>query len=153
MRRHLALTAAVLALAACAKSETPATDSPAAAVAAAPAALTDSAVSGTWEAQGMPMDKDTVVVRFTMNNTDTGAGTSITFASGDKVQNTSRQVSGDSVVSTSGPFKSQVRKGQNVASTRSVMRLQDGKLVGFIHAKYANGDTASFRVTATKRAP
>jgi hypothetical protein len=152
MRRHLALTAAVLALAACAKSETPAADSSAAApVAAAPADLTNADVDGTWEAVGMPIDKDTVVVRFTMNSTDTGAGTSIVFPSGEKVQNTTRQINGDSVVSTSGPFPSQVRKGVRVTSTRMVMRKQGDQLVGHIHAKYANGDTTTYRVTATKK--
>ena len=155
MRRSLAVAAAVLALAACSKPETPAADSPAAAppVAAAPANLSNADVDGTWDAVGMPMDRDTVVVRFTMNSTDTGAGTSIVFASGDKVQNTTRQIDGDSVVSTSGAFKSQVRRGVRVASTRMVLRKQGDQLVGHIHAKYANGDTASYRITATKKAP
>ncbi|MEX2152246.1 MAG: hypothetical protein WD825_02855 [Gemmatimonadaceae bacterium] len=150
MRRSLVF--AVLALTACSKPETPAADSPAAAPGAAtPAPLTDADVGGTWEAEGRPMDRDTVVVRFTMNNTDTGEGTSIVFPSGVKVVSTSRQISGDSVVSESGRFKSQVRKGTDVMSTRMVLRLLDGKLVGVATSKYANGDTASFRITATKK--
>lgn len=143
----------ILFLAACGKAETPATDSPAAAAPPAPPALTSADVGGTWDAQGMPMGSDTVVVSFTMTNTDTGAGTWITFPSGLKVQNTRRQVDGDSVVSETGPFKSQVRRGQDVASTRTVLRLMDGKLVGTTHSKYANGDSATFRITATKKAP
>ena len=99
------------------------------------------------------MGKDTVVVTFTMINTDTGAGTWITFPSGLKVQNTRRQVDGDSMVSETGPFKSQVRKGLDVASTRTVLRLRDGKLVGTTHSTYANGDTATFRISATKKGP
>ena len=153
MRRHLALTAAVLALAACAKSETPAADSPAAAAPPPPAALTNADLAGTWEGQGMPVGKDTVVVTFTMNNSDTGEGTSIVFPSGTKVPSTSRQLSGDSVISESGGFKSQVRRGQDVVSTRMVLRLRDGKLGGMMQAKYKNGDTASYRITATKKAP
>jgi phosphopentomutase len=150
--RKLAAAAIILAVAACAKKEA-APDTTAAAVAtpAAPAPLTDAAIAGTWEAEGRPMDKDTVVVRFTMNNTDTGAGTSVTFPSGEKVMSTSRQISGDSVVSTSGAFKSQVRKGMRVMSTRMVMRMQDGKLVGTSMSKYSNGDSATFRITATKK--
>ena len=146
------LLAPMLFLIACRGSETPATDSPAAA-APAVAALTDADVAGTWDAQGMPMGRDTVVVSFTMNNTDTGAGTSITFPSGLKVQNVRRQLDGDSMVSETGGFKSQVRNGMDVSSTRSVLRLTDGKLVGTTHSKYANGDTATFRITATKKAP
>lgn len=152
--RTLAIAALVIAAAACAKTETPAADSPAAAAPpppAAPAALTDSAIGGTWEAEGRPMDKDTVVVRFTMNNSDTGSGTSITFPSGVKVPSVTRQISGDSVVSTSGGFKSQVRAGKQVSSTQMVLRMQDGKLAGILHAKYSNGDTTSYRITATKK--
>jgi hypothetical protein len=142
----------LVAAAACSRSE-PVADSVAATPAAAtPAMLTSADVGGTWDAQGMPMEKDTVVVTFTMNNTDTGDGTWITFPSGLKVQNTSRQVNGDSMVSETGGFKSQVRSGRNVASTRTVLRMMDGKLVGTTHSKYSNGDTATFRITATKRA-
>lgn len=152
MRRSIAVAVAVLALAACSKTETPAADSPAAAaVPAAPAPLTDSDVGGTWDAVGMPMDKDTVIVRFTMNNTDTGAGTNIVFASGQKVVSKSRQISGDSVVSESGGFKSEVRKGVQVTSTRMVLRKQGDQLVGTSHSKYSNGDTLTLRITATKK--
>ena len=148
MRRSVMMCLVVLA--ACSRGETPAADSPAAAT-PAPAALTTADVAGTWDAEGMPMGKDTVVVRFTMTNSDTGSGTWITFPSGLKVQNTARQVSGDSMVSETGPFKSQVRNGMNVASTRTVLRMKDGKLVGTTHSKYSNGDTATFRITATKK--
>lgn len=151
--RH-SLIIPLLVVAACSKAETPATDSPAPApapVAAAPVELNDSIVGGTWDAQLMPIARDTVILTFTMNNTDTGAGTSIVFPSGLKVANKSRQISGDSVVSETGPFKSQVRRGQNVTSTRAVLRMQDGKLAGVLSAKYANGDTTSYRITATKK--
>src|SRR5687768_11034596 len=125
MRRLL--IAPLLLLVACNRAEMPATDSPAAAAPAAPPMLTSEDVAGAWDAQGMPVGKDTVVVTFTMNNTDTGDGTSITFPSGLKVQNTRRQVDGDSMVAETGPFKSQVRNGMNVTSTRTVLRLKDGK--------------------------
>jgi hypothetical protein len=29
--------------------------------------------------------------------------------------------------------------------------MKDGKLVGVIHAKYPNGDTATLRITATRK--
>ncbi|MEX2180324.1 MAG: hypothetical protein WD801_16535 [Gemmatimonadaceae bacterium] len=151
MRRRRSLILSILILAACSKSEMPATDSPATAAPAEEAPLTGAAIGGTWEAEGMPMNQDTVVVRFTMNNTDTGEGTSMVFPSGEKVISTSRQIAGDSMVSESGAFKSQVRTGQQVTSTRMVLRLKDGRLTGIATSRYANGDTASFRITATKK--
>lgn len=100
----------------------------------------------------MPMDKDTVVVRFTMTNDSTGQKSTTVFASGDKISSTSNTFMGDSLVSTAGPFKSQVRKGQQV-TTRVVLRMQDGKLVGHSYSKYANGDSTVYRITATRKAP
>lgn len=151
--RPAILAALVLAVAACAKTETPATDSPAAAAPPpAPAALTAADVAGTWEAEGMPMDKDTVVVRFTMTNDSTGQNSMTVFASGDRIKSTSNAFNGDSLVSNAGPFKSQVRKGQQV-TTRVVLRMQDGKLVGQSHSKYANGDSTVYRIAATRKAP
>ena len=62
---------ALLALAACAKKEQQAGDTTSAAAtpaggsaAAAPASITAADVAGTWDATAMPMNKDTVVVRF-----------------------------------------------------------------------------------------
>lgn len=149
--RKVVLAAFAISIAACSKTETPASDTAAPPAASTPAPLTNADLAGTWEAQGMPMDKDTVVVRFTMNNTDTGEGSSVVFPSGVKVVQSSRYTSGDSVVSESGNFKSQVRRGQQVTSTRMVLRLRDGKLVGTSTSKYASGDSASFRITATKK--
>jgi hypothetical protein len=150
MRRHFVLAAAVLALAACAKSETPAADSPAAAAPPPPAALTNADLAGTWEGEGMPMDKDTVIVRFTMVNTTADTGWTMTFSSGEKAKVSNVVIAGDSVTSTAGPFKSQVRKGVTV-NTAATFRLKDGKMVGITRSKYSNGDTASYRVTATKK--
>jgi hypothetical protein len=151
MRRSLVTTAVlVLALAACAKKETPATDSPAAATPPAPVALTNADLAGTWDGEGMPMDKDSVVVRFTMMNTASDTGWTMTFASGEKARVSNVVIAGDSVTSTAGPFKSQVRKGVT-ANVSSTFRVKDGKLVGVTHSKYSNGDTASFRITATRK--
>lgn len=151
--RQLTLALAAIATVACAKQESPSADSPAAAQAAAPPApapLTAAAVAGTWEAVGMPMDKDTVIVRMTMTMDSTGKNSKTVFSSGESFTNTSTVYDGDSVVSMAGPFKSQLRKGQMV-TTRVVLRMQDGKLVGVTHAKYANGDTADIRISATRK--
>jgi hypothetical protein len=146
MSRPLAIAAALLVVTACAKSE-PAADT-AMPAAAMPAPLTSADLMGTWEATGMPMDKDTVVVRFTMTNT--GDSSTVVFASGETVRSAAGTVSGDSVVSTAGPFKSQVRRGVQV-TTRMVMRKDGDRLVGVSQSKYSNGDSASFRITATKK--
>ena len=149
--RKLALAGLALAAAACMKKETPAADSPAVAQAAAmPAPLTAAATAGVWEAVGMPMDKDTVIVRMTMTMDSTGKNSKTVFASGESFTSTSSVYDGDSLVTTAGPFKSQLRKGQMV-TTRVVLRMQEGKLVGITHAKYANGDSTNLRISATKK--
>jgi hypothetical protein len=63
-------------------------------------------------------------------------------------------VAGDSIVTEAGPFESFIRKGVQV-TTRTVSRLQDGKLVGTIEAHYAtkSGDSVSTRRSEGTRAP
>lgn len=147
--RHFAVVAAAVAvLAACSKGEQAADTAAAAPAAAMPMALTRDDVLGTWEATGMPMDKDTVVVRFTITNT--ADSTTVVFPSGETVKSAAGTIAGDSVMSMAGPFKSQLRKGLQV-STHMVLRKQGDQLVGLSHSTYSNGDTATFRVTATKK--
>jgi hypothetical protein len=56
-------------------------------------------------------------------------------------------VAGDSIVTESGPYESFIRKGMQV-TTRTVTRLQGGKLVGTIDARYATkgGDSVAHRI-------
>ena len=63
-------------------------------------------------------------------------------------------VAGDSIVTEAGPFESFIRKGAQV-TTRTVNRLQDGKLVGTIEARYATkaGDSVAVRRSEGTRAP
>ena len=62
-------------------------------------------------------------------------------------------VAGDSIITESGPFESFIRKGVQV-TTRTVNRLQDGRLVGTIEARYATkaGDSVALRPTEATRA-
>lgn len=150
--RTLAIAALVLVVAACAKKDA-APDTAAASAAAtppAPAPLTNADLAGTWEGEGMPMDKDTVVVRFSMMNTTADTGWTMTFASGEKARVSNVVIAGDSVTSTAGPFKSQVRRGVT-ANVSSTFRMKDGKMVGVTRSTYSNGDTATYRITATKK--
>lgn len=150
MRRILALCTVMVV--ACAKNEQPADTAAAAAPPPPPPAITAADLAGTWDMKTMPMDRDTVLTTGTM--TSTGAADGWTMTLGDsKTPIPVRIVSmgGDSVVSETGVFNSAVRRGQKV-SIHSIQHLRDGKLVGVVHAKYANGDTATFRVESTKRA-
>lgn len=63
-------------------------------------------------------------------------------------------VGGDSIVTESGPYESFIRKGVQVR-TRSVNRLQGGKLVGTLEARYATkgGDSVAQRLTEGTREP
>jgi ketosteroid isomerase-like protein len=118
---------------------------------AAPApVITLGDLAGTWEGQIMAMDKDSVVTTATLINTATMDGWSMKLPNGAAPAVKVVTVEGDSVVTTAGPFASVLRKGQQV-STHSIMHMKDGKLVGVIHAKYPNGDTATLRITATRK--
>lgn len=63
-------------------------------------------------------------------------------------------VAGDSIVTEAGPYESFLRKGVQVR-TRAVNRLQDGKLVGTIEARFAMGgrDSVAHRRSEGTRAP
>jgi hypothetical protein len=63
-------------------------------------------------------------------------------------------VAGDSIVTEAGPYESFLRKGVQVR-TRAVSRLQDGKLVGTIEARFAMGgrDSVAHRLSEGTRAP
>ncbi|HZI27550.1 MAG TPA: hypothetical protein VFD64_05295 [Gemmatimonadaceae bacterium] len=97
MRRYLLI---VPFLAACARAETPPADS---AAAAAPAALTDTDVSGTWTGTLMPQGSDSVVAHWTqVCAAGTCRGTS-QESPGDTVIS-SYTIAGDSVVGTTQPY-------------------------------------------------
>jgi hypothetical protein len=68
MRRVLSLIPVLLAIAACAKKETPPADTAAAAAdvtPAAPVAVAESDVAGTWKGTSNPIGSDSVVARWT----------------------------------------------------------------------------------------
>jgi hypothetical protein len=63
-------------------------------------------------------------------------------------------VSGDSIITEAGPYESALRKGVQVRA-RTVLRLQEGKLVGTTEARYtmSGGDSVARRPTEGTRAP
>src|SRR5207247_318797 len=104
-----------------------------------PAMLNPADVAGTWDVKVMPMNKDTVLTTHEMTATGTKDGWSQKMSNGAKPAVRVLAVAGDSVVYETGPYASVLRKGQQV-TVHSVARLQNGKLVGVAHAKYAKGD-------------
>ena len=63
------------------------------------------------------------------------------------------QASGDSIITEMGPFESMLQKGVQV-TTNSVLRLQDGKLVGTTVAHYATtgpDSVRNLRMEATRK--
>lgn len=144
-----AMLLAAFAVFACAKSETPAADSPA--VAAGPAPLTAADVAGTWNGMTMMENSDSVVSRWTV----TGDGTNgkwISDAMKDSVA-TSTTYDADSMIVTSVPYKDPLQKGNPTVTFRSVGRLTGGKLVGtatVMPADKPDSVVARFRWEATK---
>ncbi len=101
---------------------------PAPAPEAAPAALSLADVAGKWNMRLVPESGDTTPTTFVMTATADTTGWSIKFPSGLTVP-LHVSVSGDSLVTSTGPFASQRRKGLKVVSN-SVLRRQGDRLVG-----------------------
>lgn len=156
MRRFVILCAAVLA--GCDKSEKRAAEdqaamdtAPAAPAASATISLAD--VAGKWkmrstdEAGGNPVEVEMVATADTSGWTMTGPKRK-------PIPVRVVAVAGDSIVTEAGPYESFIRKGVQV-TTRTVNRLQDGKLVGTVEARYAlkTGDSVATRRTEGTRAP
>jgi hypothetical protein len=95
--------------------------------------LTD--VAGTWSMQAFPEVGDSAIVTYELVTTDNMEGWTLTFPGRDPIPVTVVAVEGDSIVTNVGPFESALREGVMV-STRSVVRLQDGNLVGTVVARY-----------------
>ena len=129
----------ILLVAGCAKKEpaqdTTAAMAPAPAPAPAPAALSLADVAGKWQMSNVPMSgADTSPTNFVLTATADTTGWVMEFPSGVKVPLKVR-VDGDSIITVAEPFASQRRKSTKVR-TESVMRLQDGKIVGVTTAHY-----------------
>lgn len=103
-----------------------------------PAALSLADVAGTWDARVTPEGGDSTLVTFQMVATTDQTGWSLNLPNRKPVPLRVVVVEGDSVVTEAGPFESMVRKGKQV-STRTVNRLENGKLVGTTVATYAGG--------------
>ena len=139
-------------LAGCAKSKDRVAEEGAArdTVAAAPATRVATAtisladVAGKWKMRVMDESGGNVVESELVATTDS---TWTFVAQGRKpIQEHVVAIAGDSIVTEAGPYESFIRKGVQVR-TRVVYRLQNGKLVGTMEARYATkgGDSVSRR--------
>ncbi len=147
--RRIALCCCAVVLVACGKpKEQPAAmDSTAAApepAAATPAPVTLADFAGKWNVRTMAEGSDSTLVAFEMVATADSTGWAFNFPKRKPVPIRIVAVGGDSVVTEAGPYESVLRKGLKV-TTRSVQRLQDGKLVGTTVAHYATGGADSVR--------
>lgn len=100
----------------------------------APAGLALSEIAGKWNMQSTD-ETGKPVVSFVLTATPDRSGWSLDFPTRDPIPLEVEAVDGDSVVTTAGPYESVLRKGVQV-TTRSVFRLQDGKLIGRTTARY-----------------
>jgi len=145
--RRLMLCCCAIALVGCNKpKEEPAMESTAAApetpAAPAPIALAD--IAGKWSVRTMTESGDSTLVTYEMVASGDSSGWSLNFPKRKPVPVRVVAVDGDSIVTEAGPFESVLRKGIKV-TTRSVNRLQDGKLVGTTTAHYATSGADSVR--------
>ena len=158
MRRFAFCCAAILA--GCTKSEDRAAREgiagDTAAVAATPSASTTISladVAGKWKVRSTDEAGGNVVEVELVATADT-SGWTLTSPGRKPIPVRVVAVAGDSFITEAGPYESFLRKGLQVR-TRTVNRLQDGKLTGTIEARYATkgGDSVARRPTEGTRAP
>ncbi len=108
--------------------------------------------AGTWNYVAKSTTGDTVLVSAELTATADPAGWTITLP-GRPAQPVSVTISGDSVITSVGPYESVLRKGVQV-TTNGVLRMIDGKLVGTSTAHYTVKSADSVRyllVEATRK--
>jgi hypothetical protein len=138
----LAMAAAITL--ACAKAEQqPAADS-AMAPATTPGMISLTDVAGTWTMTNWNEARDSVLLNYELVATADTTGWMLHLPNRDPIPLRVVAVAGDSIVTETGSFESVLRKGVQVWS-RSVFRLQDGKLVGTIVSHYSTKGADSVR--------
>ena len=136
--RSLTICCCVAILAGCAKPEQQVSkDSTAGSfgAGATPAPISLSAFAGKWSMHSMAAGSDSVLVSYEMVASEDPSGWSFNFPKRAPVPIRVLATEGDSIVTEAGPYESMLRKGVQV-TTHSVIRLQDGKLVGTTVAHY-----------------
>ena len=133
-------------------------EAPAAATAApadaAPATLSLADLAGTWKVHSVVEGNDKVTLDYDLVATGERSGWTINRSGRDPIPVRVVAVEGDSIVTEAGPFESLIRKGVQVQS-RTVMRMEDGKLKGTTTAHYqvSTADSVTRLSIEATRAP
>ena len=144
--RRFAVCCGLALLVACAKSEQQ--DH------ASMASISLNDVAGTWNMKTMASNSDSVLVAFDLVATADTTGWMYNFPGRAPEPVRVLAVAGDSIVTHTGPYASVLRPGVQV-TVHSVVRLQDGKIVGTSMATYSGGGPDSVITLRTEgtRAP
>lgn len=127
MRKAFFLAALVVA---CAKAETPPSDTASAMAPPPPRNLTAADLAGSWNGVSKMEGSDSVTTRWTVTSTSDSTGTIVYQGTTTPVAFTN-VIAGDSSVATSSPFVLPGSKpGAPKVIFKSVGRVQDGKFVG-----------------------
>jgi hypothetical protein len=151
MRFFVSLCCAAV-VAGCGTDDAPPAQDTTAVAAPTPISLAD--VAGKWVIHTMAENSDSVLVTSEMTATADTSGWMTMIPGRPAIPTRVIEVAGDSITTEFGPFESVLRPGVQV-TTRSVMRLRDGKLVGSLIARYPTAGADSvvrLRLEAT-RAP
>lgn len=154
--RCLAFFSSVAVLTGCARPEqgTPKGTEESAAVQPATASISLAEVAGKWKVRSTDQAGGNVVVSGLTATSDTTGWTMEVPNNRKPIPVRVIAVAGDSIVTEAGPFQSALRKGLQV-NTRTTYRIQDGKLVGDIEARYRikGTDSVAHRPLEGTRAP
>ena len=110
------------------------TSTPEATTPPAPAPINLADVAGKWNMHAVPTSGDTTSTNFVLNATGTTSGWTLTYP-GRKPVPEKVVVTGDSIITSAGPYASFRRRGVMV-TTNGVFRLQNGSIVGTNTAHY-----------------
>ncbi|HEY9518744.1 MAG TPA: hypothetical protein VIQ98_05770 [Gemmatimonadales bacterium] len=153
MRFFVSLCCAAV-VAGCSKPDAPPAADTTAVAAPAPAPISLAEVAGKWTVRTMAENSDSVLVTSEMTATADTSGWVTIVPGRPPLPTRVIEVAGDSITTEFGPFESVLRPGVQV-TTRTVMRMRDGKLVGSLVARYVTTGADSvtrLRLGAT-RAP
>ena len=138
--RKAALALSVLALAACSKTDdTPSADTvsavPVAPAAEAPGNIAAADLAGTWTVNATKEGTDSVLTTYELTATADSMWMMKFPNLKDPVHVHVKHVAADSIVLETDPYSSALRPGVKVRTT-SVLRMQDGRIVGSSVARY-----------------
>ena len=108
-------------------------------------AITLADVAGHWKVRALAVDSDTVLTTYQLwTSADTGTWKIKFDSRPDTIPIRVLRVAGDSIMIQAGPYHSALR--ETMVTTRTTLRLRDGKLFGRSTARYESGTPDSIRV-------